>query len=156
MKNLLLCFLCILINFSGIAQRKTSHLISDTTYTVVEQEGKQPYLLPTMQLILNRDQSNSSFALSSPEHRHHYHIMVLRLNPDVKLITMAELFTIYHIDKKYWRLPISSNKSDFVYKGTVMVSPDAIIDAKLTKRDDRNEYYINITTRDKPDPDAIN
>lgn len=155
MKIILLFCLFISLNFFGVAQIKTSPYISDTTYTIVEQQEKQPYLLPTMQLIINSDQVTSSFLLSSSGYKHHYHAMVIRLDPHVKLITLTELFTLYHIQKKYWHLPVSSNKNDFVYKSSAMVSTDAIIEVKVTKRDNTNDYYINITTKDKPNPNAI-
>jgi hypothetical protein len=122
----------------------------DTVYTIVEQEGKQSILLSTMQLITRHDESNGSFLMKSLSDKHQYHTMVIRLKPGVKLITMAQLFTKYHINITYWKMPISVNKGDFVMSSKAMVSPAAVTNVEVIKRDDRDEMYINITTWDKP------
>jgi hypothetical protein len=142
--------LILLLPLACMGQASKYHDRPDTAYTIVEQQGEPPVLLTTTQLIIRESESNSSFLMKSLSDKHRYHTMVIRLNPGVKLITMAELLTQYHIDIKYWKMPISVNKRDFVQSSKAMVSPAAVTKVEIIKRDDRDQMYINITTCDKP------
>jgi hypothetical protein len=81
--------------------------------------------------------------------------MVLRLKPGTKLITLQQLFDLYHIEKKYRGLDVHSNKNVWKFPTSTLVSPTAIKDVKVIKSDDDNSLYINITTVEQPPPGSV-
>jgi hypothetical protein len=80
--------------------------------------------------------------------------MVLRLKPGTKLITLQQLFDLYHIEKKYRGLDVK-DKNGYKFRASTLVSPTAIKDVKVKKSEDDNSLYINITSVEQPCPGCI-
>jgi len=127
----------------------------DTLCTLIEIKN-QPTQVITGPNIVNTWDEEDSFLLSTTSKKHNnYHVMVLRLKPGVKLITLQQLFDLYHIEKKYRGLDVHSNKNSWKFPTSTLVSPTAIKDVKVIKSDDDNSLYINITTVEQPPPGSV-
>ena len=145
-------FLQTIINAPAYCQYK-----SDTLYTIIEREGIPPQTLKGFGAILSPGEEITSFLLKPPVNtktHHNYYVMILRVEPNVKIISIYDVFNKYHISNQYQNLPIKIDGRIGNAKNVPLFS-NTIIQSVTINKDNNGKSYISITTNHPSPPGSV-